>query len=712
MKSRILTATLAATLVACGQPQESTTAKIPSPPVAKKVPHEMEIHGHKRVDDYYWMRDDKRADPEVLAHLAAENIYKEAMLGHTNGLQEALYEEMVGRLKKDDTTVPVLKNDYWYQSRYIPGGEYPVIARTADKQGATEEILLDVNQMAEGKDYYNVGNYEVSTDNRILAYAEDEVSRRLYTIRFKDLETGQLLEDEITNAEPYIVWANDNKTLFYIAKDPQTLLGYKVMRHKLGTPQAQDTLAYEEKDNTYYTGIGKSRDESTLFIYHASTTTKGQSALAADTPDGQFEKILPLEAGHEYQAALLGDYYYFLTNLDAINFRLIRAPKNNPEDRSQWQEVIPHRESVLLNSFQLFENYLVLNEREGGQARIRVIAHDGSSDQYLEFNDPVYAVNFEDNPSTASETVRIGYSSLTTPYTIFDVALASGEKSLRKQTEVLGSFDPADYRSEGIRITARDGEQIPVSIVYRADRFKRDGTNPIYQYAYGSYGSTIDPYFRSHYLSLLDRGFVVAIAHIRGSQKLGRPWYEDGKMFNKINTFTDYIDVTRGLVTQKYGAADKVFAVGGSAGGLLMGAVVNMQPELYRGVAAHVPFVDVVTTMLDASIPLTTNEYDEWGNPNNKDSYDYMLSYSPYDQVKAQGYPNLLVTTGLHDSQVQYFEPAKWVAKLREQKTDENLLIFHVNMEAGHGGASGRYRRYKERALEFAFFMDLIGLDG
>ncbi|NVK23257.1 MAG: S9 family peptidase [Kangiellaceae bacterium] len=680
-------------------------------PVAKKIPHEMTIHGNTRIDDYYWMRDDKREDPEILSHLEAENDYKEAMLAHTKGLQENLYQEMVARLEKDNSDVPYKKGNYWYYRRFEADKEYPIYARKKDTLEATEEVLLDVNQLAKDKGYYNATGLAISPSEQLLAYGDDEMGRRIYTIRVKNLADGSMLQDTIEGTQGNPVWANDNKTLFYIKKDPQTLLGYQVYRHALGTEQSEDVLVYEEKDSTYYTGLGKSMDEAYIVIAHSSTTTKGMSFIDANNPKSNFELFYPLENNHEYSFVNSGEDIFVRTNKDAQNFRLMKTNMQDRLDFSKWEEVIAHDEDTLLNQVVAFTDKLAIDERHKGLDRLRILDLKTNEFKSISFNDPAYSANINVNRDPNSATLRYSYSSLTTPNSIYDYDFATGKSELKKQDKVLGGFDAGNYQSERISIKARDGKMVPVSLVYRKDKFNKDGSNPLYQYGYGSYGATITPRFVPNWVSLLDRGFVVAIAHIRGSQILGRAWYEDGKMFNKINTFTDFIDVTDGLVEQQYGAKDKVFIAGGSAGGLLMGAVINMAPEKYRGVAAHVPFVDVVTTMLDESIPLTTNEYDEWGNPNNKDSYDYMLSYSPYDQVSKQNYPNLLVTTGLHDSQVQYFEPMKWVAKLREYKTDDNKLLFHTNMEAGHGGASGRFRRLKQTALEYAFFMDLIGLN-
>ncbi len=689
---------------------QENAMKSTTPPVAKKVPHELTVHEHTRIDNYYWMRDDERKDPEILAHLEAENQYTDAMLAHTVDLQNKIYDELVNRIKKDDSSVPNKYQDYFYYRRYEGEKEYPIYARKKGNLEASEEILLDGNKMAEGHDYFSIGGYAISTNQNILAYSTDTVSRRIYTVEFKDLSNGKMLSDKLEQTSGQIVWANDNQTVFYIKKDPQTLLGDKVYRHKLGTSQSEDVLVYEETDKSFYTSLGKTKDDSILYIYHHSTTTRGASIIDANTPEDNFAPFLPLEENHEYAFEKAGEWYYILTNWDAKNFRIMRTKAGKTQDKSSWEEVVAHNPNVFIRDIEVLKNFLVISEKERGQNRVRAIDLRTQKTKELQFDDPVFVAGFSGNTEVDTDTIRVYYSSLTTPMSTYDYNLASDKRTLLKQEEVLGGFHPDNYSSERIFVTASDGSEIPVSIVYRKDKFKKDGTNPLYQYGYGSYGATMDPFFSPSRLSLLDRGFVYAVAHIRGSQMLGRPWYEDGKMFNKMNTFTDFIDVTKALVEMKYGAKDKVFAAGGSAGGLLMGAIINMAPELYQGVAAHVPFVDVVTTMLDESIPLTTNEYDEWGNPNNKDSYEYMLSYSPYDQIKAQDYPHLLVTTGLHDSQVQYFEPAKWVAKLREMKTDNNMLVFKTNMEAGHGGASGRFRRNKDRALEYAFFADLAGI--
>lgn len=678
-------------------------------PVAKKIPFEMEIHSDKRVDNYYWMRDDARKDPKVLAHLEAENAYLKSMMSHTETFQKKLFDEIVGRIKKDDSSVPVKIRGYWYQAKYDGKNEYPIHLRWKDGE-KTPEVLFDVNQMAAKHEYYSLGGYSVSRNNLMAAFSSDTVSRRIYTIEFKDLISGELLNDKLEGASGQAIWANDNEHVFYILKDPQTLLGHEVYRHKLGTDQSEDQLVYKEEDDSFYMSLGKSRDGTVIYIHHQSTMIVGVSVLDANDPTGEFKPFLTLEDGHEYAVEKLGGQYFIYTNWNAKNFRIMKVGADDTADKSKWIDVIPHREEVYLEDFTVFEHAIVVKEKENGENRIRIKSIVNDTNQYLNFDDPVFSVDLASNPEVVSDRVRVSYSSLTTPGTVYEFDLTSGERHLLKQDEILGDFSAENYQSERIFIEARDGAKVPISVVYRKDKYKKDGTNPIFQYAYGSYGLTIEPSFNGARLSLLDRGVVYVIAHIRGSQMLGRPWYEDGKLFNKMNSFTDFIDVTKGLAAQNYGDKNKIYAMGGSAGGLLMGGILNMAPDLYLGIGAHVPFVDVMTTMLDTSIPLTTNEYDEWGNPNIKDYYDYILSYSPYDHVEKKAYPNILVTTGLHDSQVQYFEPMKWVAKLREYKTDDNILVFETDMEAGHGGASGRFKRFKQSVLEYAFFFDLLGI--
>ncbi|MGB1976537.1 MAG: S9 family peptidase [Pseudoalteromonas tetraodonis] len=681
------------------------------PPVAKKVPYEMSIHGDTRIDNYYWMRDDERKDPEVLSYLEAENAYTDTMLAHTKTLQTKLFEELKGRIQKDDDSVPVKNGDYYYSSQTRGDNEYATYVRSSDFAGTDQQVILDVNELAKEHDYYAVSGLDVSPNGNLMAYGEDTVSRRIYNIKIKDLSTGKLLEDTLKGTNGSVVWANDNKTLYYIKKDLQTLLGYQVYRHTLGTPQSDDELVYEETDTSYYTGISKSKDDSEIYIWHSSTTASGVSVLSADDVKAMPKRLIEREADLEYGISKLGNTYYIVTNLNAVNFQLMKVDIDKAGDKANWQTVIPARDNIKLEGIDLFNDYLVYQQREMGQSTIIARNLTTGKEIPLSFNDSAYTISTYGNNDLNSDTLRVYYTSMTTPASSYDVNLATGNKTLLKQQKVLGDFSADNYASERIFVTARDGIKVPVSLVYRKDMFKKEGTNPLLQYGYGSYGATMDPTFSSARLSLLDRGFVFAIAHIRGSQMLGRPWYEDGKLLTKKNTFNDFVDVTKALVEQKYGAKDKIFAQGGSAGGLLMGAVANQAPELYKGMVAAVPFVDVVTTMLDASIPLTTNEYGEWGNPNEKEYYEYMLSYSPYDQVSKQDYPNMLVTTGLHDSQVQYFEPAKWVAKLRDYKTDDNKLLFKIDMEAGHGGASGRFKRLEDTALNYAFMLDLAGVN-
>ncbi|GGF62203.1 oligopeptidase B [Alteromonas lipolytica] len=682
-----------------------------TPPVAKKVPYELTAHGDVRVDDYYWMRDDSRTNTEVLTHLEKENSYADAVLAPLEKQTTALYEEMVARIPKDDSSVPVYENGYWYVTHYVGDGEYPVHVRKAERNGDEEVVLLDGNKMAEGESYFSIASFAASQDNTLLAYTVDTVSRRLYTLYVKNIATGEMLADTLVNTNGQVFWANDNKTLYYIKRDTQTLLGSQVYRHTLGTDQADDELVYEQTDPTFYTSLSKSKDGEVLYIYHSNTDKSGVTLIDANDPEAVPTPFYAIEDDHEYSIKKHGDDYFILTNWQAKNYRIMKVSAEQTQDRSAWQEVVAHNPDIYLSSFEVLKDYLVFKAKENGYLRLEALSLTDDSIQTIPTEDPIYTSGFTGNTQNDTNTVRIYYASLTTPASTFEIDLDTMQSQLLKQTEVGDDFDSSNYQSERVMITARDGKKVPVSLVYRKSLFKKDGSNPLFQYAYGSYGSTIDPSFVSSRLSLIDRGFVMAIAHIRGGQMLGTEWYEDGKMGNKMNTFTDYIDVTKGLIEQGYADPSRIFAEGGSAGGLLMGAVANMAPELYTAIAAHVPFVDVVTTMSDASIPLTTGEYTEWGNPANKEEYDYMLSYSPYDQVKKQAYPNLFVTTGLHDSQVQYFEPMKWVAKLRDYKTDDNLLLFITNMEAGHGGASGRFKRYEQRAKEYAFFFHLAGIE-
>ena len=680
----------------------------PAAPVATPLQQELTIHGDTRIDEYYWLRE--RENPDVLAYLEAENEYTKAVMAHTEGLQETLFEEIKGRIKQDDATVPYREGGYYYYTRYEDGKEYPIHARKQGSLDATEQIMLDANEMAEGHGYFVARSLTVTENSRILAFAEDTVGRRIYTIRFKDLETGELLDDEIPATTPNLAWANDNQTLFYAKQDPETLRYYQIFRHTLGTDASDDALVYEEVDPEFSSYVWKTRSKAYLLIGSLQTLSSEYRYLDANDPTGRFTVVLPREPEHEYDVSHVGSSFYIRTNDGAKNFRLVKTPVGN-SSRDQWQEIIPHRDDVLLQGIDGFHHHLVVNERQDGLTRLRIIRWDGTDDHYLEFGEPAYLAYVQVNPDIESTVLRYGYTSMTTPNSVFDYDMNTRTKTLLKQDEVLGDFSSANYVTERRSATARDGTRVPVSIVYRTGT-PLDGSNPLLLYGYGSYGASRDATFSAARLSLLDRGFVYAIAHIRGGQELGRAWYEEGKLLNKKNTFTDFIDVAEFLVDEGYADPERLFANGGSAGGLLMGAVINMRPDLWQGVVTAVPFVDVVTTMLDETIPLTTSEYDEWGNPNEEEYYRYMLSYSPYDNVETKDYPNLLVTTGLHDSQVQYWEPAKWVARLRERKTDDNLLILKTKMEAGHGGASGRYRRYRDTAFQYAFLLDLAGLAG
>ncbi len=675
---------------------------IPTPVAAQKA-KELSIHGDTRQDPYYWLND--RENPEVIAYLNDENAYLDTITAHSKPFQEKLYNEMVGRIKQTDMSVPYKDNGFFYITRYEEGQEYPIHSRRKENMEAPEEILLDVNVLAKGYDYFAVGGRTTSPDNRLLVYGEDTLSRRIYTLRIKDLTTGQMLPDVIPNTEGGAVWAADNKTFYYTTKD-ETLRPYKVWKHTLGTPVKNDKLIFEETDETFGAFIYKTKSKKYIVIGSYSTLSQEYRILEADNPAGEFKVFQPRKRGLEYGIDHYKDFFYVRTNKDAKNFRLMKTPENSTGE-TNWTEVIPNRNDVLLEGMELFQDYLVLSERKAGITQLRIIPNKGT-EHYIEFGEKAYVATVSINPEFETNILRINYQSMTTPNTTYDYDMQTKEKRLLKQQEVLGGFTTSDYKSERIMVQARDGVEIPVSIVYHKDT-PVDGTSPCLLYGYGSYGASMDPAFSMTRLSLLNRGFVYAIAHIRGGEEMGRQWYEDGKLLKKKNTFTDFIDAGKSLVELKYSDPKKLYAMGGSAGGLLMGAVINMEPAMWGGIIAAVPFVDVVTTMLDETIPLTTGEFDEWGNPKEKESYDYMKSYSPYDNVKAQDYPPMLVTTGLHDSQVQYWEPAKWVARLRELKTNNNPLLLHTNMDAGHGGASGRFKQFKETALQYAFLLDLAG---
>ena len=698
-----------------------SAATATAPDVARK-PHTVTApFGASRQDDYYWLRDDERKDPAMLDYIKAENAYADALMAPLKPLQEKLYEEIVSRIKQDDSSVPFRENGWWYYSRFVAGKDYPVHARRADAAGvdalsiqaanargdfAGEQVLLDLNPMAEGKGYFGVGNYEITPDNRILAWAEDDVGRRQYTVRFRDLETGKVLPDVITGVSANLIWADDNRTLFYVENDPETLLTVRVKKHVLGTPVSDDVLVYEETDDSFYMGIGRTRDDKYITIGVESTVSSELRYAPASNPQS-FTVLAPRQRDLEYDADHHGGRWVIRTNADkATNFKLVTAP-SDATSPSQWKELLAHDPKVFLEGVELFDGFTAVAERSAGLERLRLIKADGSQ-QYVDADEPAYSMGLSANPEADTPWLRYSYTSLTTPATTYELNVLSGERRQLKQQPVPG-YDPSKYVTERVWIQARDGVKVPVSLAYRKGLAK-DGTAPLYQYAYGSYGISSDPGFSGSTVSLLDRGVVYAIAHIRGGQEMGREWYEDGKLLKKQNTFNDFIDVTRGLVKLGYAAPDRVGAAGGSAGGLLMGAVANQAPADYRVMVAQVPFVDVVTTMLDTSIPLTTNEYDEWGNPEQKKFYDYMLSYSPYDNVKAQAYPALFVGTGLWDSQVQYFEPAKWVARLRDVNTGSAPILFRTNMEAGHGGKSGRFQRYREQAEYYAFVLDQLGV--
>ena len=691
------------------------------PPVAKQNPYKTTLHGQERIDNYHWIRltdeqklakniegwpDDQTM--QVVDYINKENEYTQTQLSHTKNLQKKLYNEIVGRIKKDDVSVPFLYNGYWYYTRYKKGGEYPIYCRKKESLQNPEEIMIDVNDWAKGHDYFSLTNLSVSPNNKFLAFSVDTLSRRIYTIKIKDLQTGELLMDEIHGTEDAVAWANDNATFFYTVKNEITLLSEHIDRHILGTPQTDDVRVYTEKDDSFYIGVGRSKSDKYIIIYNSSTLVSDYYILNANDPLGKFRQFSPRETEHEYTIEHYNDKFYIVTNWKAINFRLMETPENATA-KQNWKEVIPHRKDVMVSGIDVFADHLVISERRYGLRQIRVIDQRNGNEHYMDFGEAVYSAYPSVNLSFNTNVLRYQFSSLITPRSTFDYDMDMKVSTLLKQTEVVGGYDLDDYHSERLYAEARDGKKVPISIVYKKG-YKKNGQGNLLLYAYGSYGSTNDPSFSSTRLSILDRGFAYAIAHIRGSQTYGRPWYEDGKMFNKMNTFTDFVDCSKYLIQNNYTGPGHLFAMGGSAGGLLMGAVVNLAPELYRGVIAAVPFVDVINTMLDASIPLTSNEWDEWGDPRKKDEYDYMMTYSPYDNVYNADYPNMLVTAGYFDSQVQYWEPVKWVAKLRDYKVGENILYLHTNMDAGHGGKSGRFRRYKELALKYAFILDLAGI--
>ena len=691
----------------------NTDLKAPS---AEKQAKSLTIHNSTRIDNYFWMRltDEQKTakkkdvqTQKVEAYLNSENEYFDKVTASTNNFQKELFEEMKSRIKEDDTSVPYFRNNYFYITRFEKGSQYPIYSRKKESLEVDEEILFDVNQEAREHEYFQLGALNVSPDNKLVAFATDTVSRRQYTIQIKNLETGELLTDKIENTTGGSVWSNDNRTLFYTKKDPLTLRSSSIYRHVLGTDASEDVIVFEEKDETYSTYVYKTKSHKFIVIGSSSTLSSEFRIISADKPYGDWKVIHPREDNLEYSLAHYGDYFYIQTNKDdAINFKLMKTPVNKTT-KEHWVDVIPHRNETLLEDVSIFKNYLVIEERSNGLGKIRIKTWDGKEDYYLPFNEETYSAGVYANPEFDTDVIRYSYNSMTTPNSVIDFNMKNQTKEIKKEQEVLGGkFDKNNYKSDRIWATVRDGKKVAISLVYHKDTELNKNT-PLLQYAYGSYGYTISDGFSSTRLSLLDRGFVYAVAHIRGGQYLGREWYNDGKMMNKKNSFFDFIDCSKYLIDNNYTSAKHLYAMGGSAGGLLVGAVSNLNPELYNGIIAAVPFVDVISTMLDESIPLTTGEFDEWGNPKEKEAYDYMLSYSPYDQVTSKEYPNMLVTTGYFDSQVQYWEPAKWVAKLRELKTDKNTLLLHTNMDVGHGGASGRFDALKETAIDYTFLLAL-----
>ncbi|MBL6663959.1 MAG: S9 family peptidase [Flavobacteriales bacterium] len=690
-----------------------------TPPMAKKIPTALNYHNDTIIDDYFWMRlSDEQKEAEeldeqtqnVIDYLNLENDYLESQMAETESFQKKLYEEFVSRIKQDDESLPVSYNGYTYYIKFEEGQDYECHYRKANNDDAQEELLLDIPKMAKGENYFDLGDKSISENNRYMAYSIDLVSRRQYTIHIKDLKTGEILEDKIENTTGSICWANDNKTIYYTKQDEVTLRSNKIFKHTLGTETSQDELVYEEKDETFSCYIYKTKSRKYLLIGSSQTLSTEYRFLDADNPDGEWQVFQARERNLEYSISHFEDHFYVLTNWDAKNFRLMKTSVD-ATSKENWKELISHREDVLINDIEIFKNYLVIKERKNGLDHLRVKSWYDDTDYYIDFKDPTYSLFSSSNLEFDTDTFRFVYTSLTIPSTVYGFNLLTQERTLLKRDEVLGGgFESDNYTSERLFATSRDGKtQIPISLVYKKG-FEKNGEQPLLLYAYGSYGYSTPPYFSSSRLSLLDRGFAFAIAHIRGGQEMGRQWYEDGKLLKKMNTFYDFIDCANYLIDEKYTSSNHLYANGGSAGGLLMGAVINMAPDLWNGVIAEVPFVDVINTMWDESIPLTTGEFDEWGNPKDKKYYDYIKSYSPYDNVKAVAYPNMLITTGYWDSQVQYWEPAKWIAKLREYKTDDNLLMMYCNMDVGHGGASGRFKSLKEEALKVAFLLKLEGI--
>jgi oligopeptidase B len=682
-------------------------------PVAAKKPHQVVSANGSREDEYYWLRDDKRENPEMLAYVKAENAYADAKMAHTKPLETKVYNEIIGRLQQDDSTVPYLMNGYWYFRRFETGKEYPIYSRRKGTKDAAEEILLNGNEMAKGHDFFEIGDIAVSPDSKLLAWAEDIVGRRQYVVRVMEIASRKIYPVALPNVENNVVWAGDNKTFLYIEKDPETLLGYKVRKHSIdsanNTDVGADPLVWEQKDTSFYTGVGKTKDDKFLTIGTQSTVSSEMWYADANDSKLAFKVFLPRERDHEYQVEHANGRWVVRTNWKAKNFRIVEVKPGDESNRDKWTDLVAHRDDAFVDTFDVFKNFLAVEEHSGGLRKLRVKPWSGGKDVMVTADEPSYTMSIDVNREFNSNALRYTYQSMVTPRTTYDYDFKTGERELLKREPVLGGYDPANYATEFAWATARDGTKVPVSIVYRKTT-PRDGTAPLLQMGYGSYGATNDPEFSYLPPSLLDRGFVVAIAHIRGGQEMGRAWYENGKLLNKKNTFTDFIDVTRWLAANKYSDPKRAFALGRSAGGLLMGAIANMAPQDYRGIVAGVPFVDVVTTMLDETIPLTSNEFDEWGNPKEKKYYDYMLSYSPYDNLSAQNYPAMFVHSGLWDSQVQYFEPTKYVARLRARRTGDSLVVLRTNMEAGHGGKSGRYEHFREYAEQYAFILDQAGI--
>ena len=705
MKRQFLSLILISSLFSCDTKTQNSMSELPNAPLAKQIPKNLTIHDDVRVDEFYWLND--RENPEVIDYLNKENDYYNAHTTHTKEFQTSLFEEMKSRIKEDDSSVPYKYNGYWYITKYEKGKDYPIYTRKKETLEAEEELLFDCNEMAKDHSYFRLVGLNINLNNDLVSYGIDTTGRRQYTLHIKDLKTNTVLKDEISNTTGGSTWANDNKTLFYTKKDETTLRSEAIYKHRLNTDQKSDELIYEETDDTFGVSVYKTKSKKYLVIVSYSTLTTEYQILNANTPDGDFKVFQPRTRGLEYSISHYEDSFYIVSNADgAQNFKLSKTSETQTQ-KKYWNDVIPHRENVLLEDIEIFKDFLVVSERENGLNQIHIKRWDGSGSYYLPFESETYTAYTTTNIDFDTSVLRYGYQSLTTPSSIIDFDMVTKTKTIKKEQEVLGGkFKKENYTSERLWATAADGTQIPISLIRHVDTEKSSET-PLLLYAYGSYGNTIDPYFSTVRLSLLDRGFIFAIAHIRGGEYLGRQWYEDGKLFNKKNTFSDFVDCSKYLIENKYTSAKHQYAMGGSAGGLLMGAIVNLAPELYNGVVAQVPFVDVVTTMLDDSIPLTTGEYDEWGNPNEKDYYEYMKSYSPYDNVTNKLYPNMLVTTGLHDSQVQYWEPAKWVARLRSQNKNTSQLYLKTNMEAGHGGASGRFEALKEVAAEYAFLLDL-----